>query len=155
MSGTIEYSKSTWSQHFFKGLLHVRMISGIEQQLHFAKLHHGGQGRHEFADKGSLGTGTSDGNQYPHRFAVDPSLDPPLARRGNVIHQFLGNPMSCELQLRWRNAHFEKIVIVGGSLNEIEGSRHDCKPLLSRKWEYELYVRAILHAFFCVLYFYP
>jgi hypothetical protein len=26
---------------------------------------------------------------------------------------------------------------------------------VSRKWEYELYVRAILHAFFCVLYFYP
>jgi hypothetical protein len=76
-----------------------------------------------------LGTGTSDGNQQAHRFAVDLSLDPPLARRGNVIHQFLGNPMSCELQLRWRNAPFEKIVIVGGSLHEIEGSGHDCKPL--------------------------
>jgi hypothetical protein len=37
-------------QHFFKGLLHVRMISGIEQQLHFAKFHHWFQGRHEFAD---------------------------------------------------------------------------------------------------------
>jgi hypothetical protein len=56
-------------------------------------------------------------------------LDPPLAPCGNIIHQFLGNPVSCKLQLRWRNAHFEKIVIVGGSLNEIKGSRHDCSEL--------------------------
>jgi hypothetical protein len=37
--------------------------------------------------------------------------------------------MSCELQLRWWNAHFEEIVIVGGSLSEIQSSGHDCKPL--------------------------
>jgi hypothetical protein len=52
------------------------MISGIEQQLNFAKFHHGSKGCHKFADKGSLGTSTSDGNQQEHRFAVDPSLDP-------------------------------------------------------------------------------
>jgi hypothetical protein len=50
------------------------------------KFHHGSQGCHEFADKGSLGNGTSYGNQHAHRFAVEPSLDLPLACHGNVLH---------------------------------------------------------------------
>mmetsp|Transcript_14237 Transcript_14237/g.25847 ORF Transcript_14237/g.25847 Transcript_14237/m.25847 type:complete len:492 (+) Transcript_14237:2517-3992(+) len=120
----------TGGQRFNKGSLHVSMITGIQKQLDLSFLHQGRQGDNEFGDKLALGTSTTDGNQETDRLVgIGSATNASGTRFGNALDQIAGTPVTGTRQLVRRNTHAQKVMVVGGSLHEIQRPGHHHKPL--------------------------
>mmetsp|Transcript_9939 Transcript_9939/g.23537 ORF Transcript_9939/g.23537 Transcript_9939/m.23537 type:complete len:254 (+) Transcript_9939:323-1084(+) len=128
----IVIGKSCFLQNLHKGRLHMLVVAGVEEKLQIALLHEGGQRLDKLDNEGTLGSGTTDGDENTTRFALaalsvktrQGSVHSALTVVGDVLNQIAGNPMTGELKVLWLDAHPKEGLIVDRSLNKVETLRH-------------------------------
>mmetsp|Transcript_14900 Transcript_14900/g.22330 ORF Transcript_14900/g.22330 Transcript_14900/m.22330 type:complete len:278 (+) Transcript_14900:340-1173(+) len=121
--------------NFFQDILecslHMNMISRIQKQLHLFGFHQWSKRFHILTNELPLRSCSPDRNQDTtwFEFRRCGTGNSSCTILGNVLDEVTWDPMSCELNIFGRDAHFEKVLIIHRSLYEIQAAGYNDEPL--------------------------